>query len=401
MTNPYGFPPNSVSVVLGTRPEIVKLSQIIHLLGEAALVVHTGQHYDPNLSDVFFRDLGLANPDMFLKVGGVSRGQQIGAAVTSLDELLAETKPLAVLVQGDTNSVAAGAIAANARNVFLCHIEAGLRSRDWGMPEEHNRVITDHLSSLCCAPTETAVANLAAEGIIGDRVVLTGNTVVEAVNALLPADRSDILAKFGVQSGRFVLSTFHRPENVDDPEAYSSILSELAALPLPVLLPLHPRSVARAEAFGLGPLLEKLKVVEPVGYCNFLGLEAEAALMISDSGGIAEEVSVLKRPLVVVRNSTERPEVMGTFAVRVGAGPEISAAAHRLLDAGWEHLADIPTPYGDGSASHRSLEALAARLVSPPPGEKLGIEYEGADPRRGVGGGDELDAAGTVQGGEQ
>ena len=368
MTNQYGFPPKSIAVVLGTRPEIVKLSQIIHLLGDAAYVVHTGQHYDPNLSEVFFRDLGLPTPDTFLEVGGISRGQQIGSAIASLDELFAERKPRAVLVQGDTNSVTAGALAANARSVFLCHIEAGLRSHDWGMPEEHNRVVTDHLSNLCCAPTQTSVDNLAAEGIAGGRVALTGNTVVEAVGALLPTDRGEILARYGVESGRFILSTFHRPENVDDRDTYSKILNELASLPLPVVLPLHPRSVARAEEFGLGASLEQLKVVEPIGYRDFLGLEAEAALMISDSGGIAEEVSVLKRPLVVVRNSTERPEVMGTFAVRVAAGAGIGAEARRLLEIGWSDLEDIPSPYGDGSASQNSLEALAERLSFPPEG---------------------------------
>jgi UDP-N-acetylglucosamine 2-epimerase (non-hydrolysing) len=361
MSNDYGFAPKSVAVVLGTRPEIVKLSQIIRLLGDAAFIVHTGQHYDANLSEIFFNELGLPRPDVFLEVGGVSRGQQIGLAVTAIDALLAERHPRAVMVQGDTNSVAAGALAANAQGVLLCHIEAGLRSHDWGMPEEHNRVITDHLSGLCCAPTQVAVDNLAAEGIAGDRVVLTGNTVVEAVTTLLPKDRGEILARYEVEAGKYILSTFHRPENVDDPAVYARILTELASLPLPVVLPLHPRSVARAEAFGLGAQLSSIRVVEPIGYPDFLALQAEAALMISDSGGIAEEASVVKRPLVVVRKSTERPEVMGSFAELVQAGPEINLAATRLLDAGWDHLAQLPSPYGDGLASQRSLEALAAR----------------------------------------
>jgi UDP-N-acetylglucosamine 2-epimerase (non-hydrolysing) len=267
-----------------------------------------------------------------------------------------------VIVQGDTNSVAAGALASNSRGIFLCHIEAGLRSRDRRMPEEHNRVITDHLSDLCCAPTETAVANLAAEGIAGSRVALTGNTVVEAVTGLMPANRAEILDRYGVEAGGFVLATVHRPENVDDPDRYATILNELAGLPLPVILPLHPRSVARAESFGLGTLLEKLRVTEPIGYRDFLGLEAECALMVSDSGGIAEEASVMKRPLVVVRNSTERPEVMGTFAVLVQPGPSIGDEARRLLEEGWAHLADLPSPYGDGTASQKSLDALSGAL---------------------------------------
>lgn len=363
MSNRFHFQPKSVAVVLGTRPEIVKLAHIIRLLDDAALVVHTGQHYDPNLSEVFFTDLGLPRPDQFLEVGGSSRGEQIGSATSSLDRLFDEKKPKAVVVQGDTNSVAAGALAANARQIFLTHIEAGLRSRDRAMPEEHNRVITDHLSDLCCAPTQTAADNLAREGIDGERVTLTGNTVVEAVRGFLAEDRSQVLARYEVDPGRYVLTTFHRPENVDDPVRYATILEELAGLPLPVLLPLHPRSVVRAESFGLGSLLTKLKVVEPIGYRDFLALQAEAALMVSDSGGIAEEASVVKRPLVVVRNSTERPEVMGTFAVLVQPGPSIGIEARRLLQVGWQHLESIPSPYGDGSASERSLAALADRIV--------------------------------------
>ena len=362
MSNRYGFPPKSIAVVLGTRPEIVKLAHIIQLLEEAAFVVHTGQHYDPNLSEVFFRDLGLPPPDLFLEIGGAARGEQIGSATSSIDRFLSQHRPQAVVVQGDTNSVAAGALAANSRDIFLCHIEAGLRSRDRQMPEEHNRIITDHLSDLCCAPTETAVANLAAEGITENRVALTGNTVVEAVMGLMPSNRGEILERYDVEAGEFILATFHRPENVDDPDRYTAILNELANLPLPVILPLHPRSVARAESFGLGTLLEKLRITEPIGYRDFLGLEAESALMVSDSGGIAEEASVVKRPLVVVRNSTERPEVMGTFAVLVHPGPGIGEESRKMLEAGWSHLADIPSPYGTGSASQASLEALRNKL---------------------------------------
>jgi len=361
------LPPSSIAVVLGTRPEIVKLAHIIRILGPAARVIHTGQHYDPNLSASFFADLSLPEPDLFLEVGGASRGHQIGEATSLLDAHFSERRPLAVVVQGDTNAVAAGALAANAREIPLCHIEAGLRSYDRAMPEEHNRIVADHLADLCCAPTEVNVANLANEGISGERVVLTGNTVVEAVQGFLPPGlaRREILERYGVEAGRFVLSTFHRPENVDDRERFAAILEQLASLPLPVLLPLHPRSVRRADAFGLHGLLAKLSVVEPIGYRDFLALESECALMVSDSGGIAEEASVVKRPLVVVRNSTERPEVMGTFATRVSAGPAIGEAARRNLEEGWAALQDLPSPYGDGSASIKSVEALIAHLRGP------------------------------------
>jgi UDP-N-acetylglucosamine 2-epimerase (non-hydrolysing) len=232
------------------------------------------------------------------------------------------------------------------------------------MPEEHNLVITDHLSDLSCAPTEVSVDNLLREGIPQDRIALTGNTIVEAVQHLMPSpeERAQILDKYELTAGKYALSTFHRPENVDDKDRFAAILRELGALPIPVLLPLHPRSVATASAFGLDHLLAKIRVEKPIGYREFLALEAEAAVMVSDSGGIAEEASIVKRPVVVVRNSTERPEVMGTFATRVSAGPAIGIEARRMLEEGWAHLEDIPTPYGDGTASQKSLEALAARL---------------------------------------
>jgi UDP-N-acetylglucosamine 2-epimerase (non-hydrolysing) len=364
MTNDYGFAPKSILVVLGTRPEIVKLAGVIRLLGDAARVVHTGQHYDPNLSDSFFRELSLPEPDFFLGIGGATRGRQIGEALRLLDQHLATSPAAALLTQGDTNATVAGSLAANARETFLGHVEAGLRSRDRRMPEEHNRVIADHLSDLCLAPTPVAVDNLGAEGIPGERIVLTGNTVVEAVQQLLPApgERQEIAAAHGLAPGRYVVATFHRPENVDDGERFRIIVDELAALPLPVILPLHPRSVERAARFGLGPAMEKLVVTEPLGYREFLALEAEAAVIVSDSGGIAEEASVVKRPLVVVRNSTERPEVMGTFATRVTPGPAIGIEVGRCLEEGWDHLQALPSPYGDGSASRLTVEALANRL---------------------------------------
>ena len=352
-----------IMVVLGTRPEIVKLAHITRLLGSDASVVHTGQHYDPNLSDSFFEQLRMPEPDTYLEIGGLSRGRQIGNAVTALDELFSEERPSAVVVQGDTNTVLAAALAANATDVPIVHVEAGLRSRDRRMPEEHNRVVTDHLADLLLAPTETSRSNLLAEGIPDDRIVVTGNTVVEAVEELLPplAERRQLVASFGLESGSYVLSTFHRPENVDDPETLGTILSELAALPIPVLLPLHPRTVKRVESFGLRDVLAELRVVEPIGYREFLGLGAEAAFLVSDSGGVQEEVSVYKRPVLIVRRSTERPEVVGTFAERVEPGPKIGAVAMGWLDdlePLHRRLADLPSPYGDGSASQRSVDAI-------------------------------------------
>ena len=357
------LPDRSVAVVLGTRPEIVKLAGLVRLLGPAARVIYTGQHYDPALSGVFFDEFGMARPDIHVGIGAERRGTQIGRATEGLDALFAEDRPLAVVVQGDTNTVAAGALAANAAEIPLVHVEAGLRSFDRQMPEEHNRVIADHLADLCLAPTGLNRDNLLAERIDGDRVVVTGNTVIEAVERLLPArsERAANLERFGVRPGGFVLSTFHRPENVDDPENLRSILTELADLPAPVLLPLHPRTVGRVDQFGFGSLLDRLTVCDPIGYRDFLGLGAESAFLVSDSGGVQEEVSVYKRPVIVVRRSTERPEVEGTFAELVEPGPAIAAVATDWLDrldALHRHLATIPSPYGDASAPQRCVDAI-------------------------------------------
>jgi UDP-N-acetylglucosamine 2-epimerase (non-hydrolysing) len=358
----------SVLVVYGTRPEAVKLLGVVECLGAAGRTLHSGQHYSPDLAAEFEDAIGLRAPDRQLSVGGTTRGQQIGEAVIGIEAELRRAPTAAVVVQGDTNTALAGALAANAAAVPLVHVEAGLRSFDKAMPEEHNRVVVDHLSDLCCAPTTVSAQNLEREGISGDtRVAVTGNTVVEAVQRLAPGDddTEKALAERGVARDEFVLATFHRPENVDDPEVLAVILRELAALPLPVVLPLHPRTEQRARDAGLSDLLAQVRVERPAGYRPFLALMASCALVVSDSGGVQEESSVVKRPVVVVRRSTERPEVLGTFCELVAAGPRIGEVANSWLadlPAVHARLAAIETPYGDGRASQRTVEALA-RLV--------------------------------------
>jgi UDP-N-acetylglucosamine 2-epimerase (non-hydrolysing) len=356
----------SVAVVLGTRPEIIKLARIIELLGDRGRTIFSGQHFDAGLSSDFFGEFGLAPPDAALGVGGNSRAIQIADTVTGLEHAFLERRPAAVIVQGDTNTALGGALAANAAGVFLVHVEAGLRSYDRAMPEEHNRVVVDHLADLCLAPTETAAANLVGEGIGGDRVRVTGNTVIDMVVRLLPppAERAQLLAGLGLTRSRFLLSTFHRPENVDDAVRLEALLRQLGGLPMPVVLPLHPRTRARVRSFGLEPLLADITVVDPIGYRSFLSLAAESACLVSDSGGIQEEASFVKRPVVVVRRSTERPEVLGTFAQLVGVDG-IAAAARPLLDDPDEvhrRLAALPCPYGEGNASEASVGHIVAAL---------------------------------------
>lgn len=362
-----GLPVGSVAIVFGTRPEAIKLAPIVEALGPAACVVHTGQHYDANMGSNVLDDVGIRRPEVALGVGGSSRGRQIGDATSKLDAQFCLHRPAVVVVQGDTNATVAGALAANARDIPLVHVEAGLRSHDRRMPEEHNRVLVDHLADLCCAPTAVNAGHLVAEGIAAERIDVTGNTIVEAVAALVPDGnkRRQVLERFGLDDSEFVLATIHRPENVDDTGPLAAILRAFAELPVPVVLPLHPRTRARILAARLDRLLDHVHVTPPLGPVDFLALEAAAVLWISDSGGLQEEASVLKKPVLVVRRSTERPEVHGTFAELVPAGPAITERACAWLDDPRRRaqLADLPSPYGDGTASARIVTQIVRRFT--------------------------------------
>ncbi|WP_211244560.1 non-hydrolyzing UDP-N-acetylglucosamine 2-epimerase [Actinospica robiniae] len=360
----------SVAFVLGTRREIVKLAPLTGLFADAARVIHTGQHYDARLDEVFFTDCGMRRPDVTLGVGGMSRAGQVAAAVANLDTLFAAARPAAVVVQGDTNSALAGALAANAYGIPLVHVEAGLRSHDRRMPEENNRTLIDHVSDLLCAPTRGNVENLVAERLDPQLVELTGNTVVEALRQSLPGPeaRAKVLAEVGVQAGRYVLATIHRPENTDDPRVLGAIVAELEAIGAagrPVLFPVHPRTRAALTRVTGGRLAEGLSACDPLGYREFLALVAECALVVSDSGGIQEETTVLGRPLVLVRRSTERPEALADFACLAEPGPAISLAAFTLLadvESVHARLSVLPSPFGDGRASFRIRDAMFRRV---------------------------------------
>jgi UDP-N-acetylglucosamine 2-epimerase (non-hydrolysing) len=353
------------AIVAGTRPEIVKLAPLVQELGTEAEVVYTGQHYDESLAGSFFDTFGMPRPDDVVHIGGRTRGEQIGLGTASLSELWEATPPDAVVVQGDTNTALAGGLAANAVGIPLVHLEAGLRSFDRAMPEEHNRVLIDHLSDLLLAPTAQSAENLRAERI-STRIEVVGNTVVEAVQSIMPspAERHRILGDHGVNANGFILATIHRPENTDDPEVLADILGQLAklAVDVPVLFSMHPRTRARIDRFDLADLLHGMRVMEPLDYRSFLGMSAEAGLLVSDSGGVQEEVSVYKRPLVVVRRSTERPEVIGTFTRLVSPGEVYEAAQGWLrdLDAHHRHLATLPCPYGPGDAAVLSAKAIGS-----------------------------------------
>ncbi|MHA6760167.1 non-hydrolyzing UDP-N-acetylglucosamine 2-epimerase [Streptacidiphilus sp. PAMC 29251] len=362
------------AVVLGTRPELIKLAPVMRELTGRVRLLHTGQHYDSQLSGAFLEEYGLPEPERTFTVGGLPRTAQIAAAARELDTLFAEDPPQAVVVQGDTNATLSGALAANGRGIPLVHVEAGLRSFDRRMPEEHNRVLTDHLADLLCAATGANAANLRAEGIDPELIRVTGNTVVEAARAMLPGpeQRAAYLTQRGLRADDYILVTLHRPENTDDPDILATILTELDALVTPdrpVLLPLHPRTQAAAREHGLAPLLSRLTVTEPLGHEEFLSLLAQAALVVSDSGGVQEEVTVFKRPLIVVRRSTERPESMPDFARLVPPGPGIGAVARDWLadlPALHARLAALPCPYGDGGSGRRIAELVEDLIASGP-----------------------------------
>ena len=337
------------------------------MLGPAARLIHSGQHTDEELSGVFFAAARLPAPETLSGICGEPRHVQIGRMVEQFGALFTRRRPAAVVVQGDTNTASAAAQAGNYTGVPVVHVEAGLRSFDRGMPEEMNRCVIGVLADLHCARTKHAAANLRAGGVPASRIVLTGNTIVEATLRVIPDDATGhaIAADAGVEPGRYVLATIHRPENTDDPQRLQTILDELSKLGLPVLLPLHPRTRLAAQRHGLTAELERLRLISPADHQTFLGLARHARLIVSDSGGVQEECTVLKRPLIVVRNSTERPESIDAgFAHLVQPGPQIGDLGRRLIgDEGLsERLAGIPCPFGDGTASERIAERLQGYL---------------------------------------
>lgn len=368
MPVPHPFTADQVAIALGTRPEAIKLWGLVVRLGPAARLVHTGQHYDEDMWAGVIDELPGMDIDHHIGVGGMSRGEQIGSATAALTRHLLEHPARALVVQGDTNAALAGALAANGVGIPVVHLEAGLRSDDRAMPEEINRVLVDALADLCCAPTRANAARLGAEGVSPERVCVTGNTLAEAIERLLPepAARDATLASFGVAAGGYVLATLHRANNVDEPGCLRSLLEGLASLAreVPVLLPLHPRTQARASRFGLTPLLDDLRVLPPLAPRQFLSLEAEARLLLSDSGGVQEEAALLRRPLVVLRDTTERPELVSAGWCRLlGADPPRAVIARAWQDApSWLGLLSEKTPpYGATEASARVLAEIDRR----------------------------------------
>ena len=358
-----------VCFVVGARPNFVKTAPVVRALRAlepdlALLLVHTGQHYDPELSAVFLEELGLPVPDHFLGVGSGTHAEQTARALVGVESVLIEHRPALVVVAGDVNSTLAAALAAVKLEIAVAHVESGLRSFDPAMPEEHNRRLTDHVSSLLLAHSESAIANLVREGIDPARVHLVGNTMIDSLFEHVQAARErrpwDAL---GLAAGGYGLVTLHRPALVDDPDLLGATVDALAGLAraAPLVFPVHPRTLARLAETGLDATLSAagVLVTKPLGYLDFLGLEAEASFVLTDSGGIQEETSALGVRCFTLRDATERPVTvdLGTNTV-LGARPERIGEIPRLL--GRPRPRPEPIPLWDGRAGERAAAVLAA-----------------------------------------
>ena len=356
-----------IAVVLGTRPEIIKMAPVIRELAkrqENYFILHTGQHYSYNLDRVFFEQLRLPPAKYNLEVGSGSHAEQTGKTLVGVEKALQQESPDVVLVEGDTNSVFASTLAAVKLHIKVGHVEAGLRSYDRQMPEEINRILTDHCSDYLFAPTEKARVILRHEGIPDENISVTGNTIVDAVHQNLEEarKRGNTLSSLNLTPGQYFLITLHRQENVDNQVRFASILEGLdkmaAELRLPVLYPIHPRSRKRMSEFNLES--HHLTLLEPVDFLDFLQLESNARLILTDSGGVQEEACILGVPCVTLRDNTERPET-----VDVGANILAGASSDRVLECmklmlgkkrGWQN------PFGDGKAGARIVDILEEKI---------------------------------------
>lgn len=351
--------------VVGARPNFVKLAPVMRALaarGAAQRLVHTGQHHGARMSDVFFEDLALPAPDLDLGVGSGTHAAQTAQVMLAFERALLELpRPDWVLVPGDVNSTLAAALVAAKRGLRVAHLEAGLRSFDRGMPEELNRVLVDHLADLLLTPSADADENLRREGIPASRVARIGNVMIDSLVAALPAARArGVPEKLGLAAGGYGVVTLHRPSNVDDPAALAALLGALAevARELPLVFPVHPRTRPRLAAAGAVP--PALRLVEPLGYLDFLSLLASARLALTDSGGVQEETTALGVPCLTLRENTERPITIEEGTNRLaGTDPaRIVAAARAALAAA---AAPRRPDLWDGRAGERAAEALLAR----------------------------------------
>ncbi len=360
-----------VLLIAGARPNFMKVAPIYAEMKRrvsefAPMIVHTGQHYDAAMSDSFFEDLGMPKPDVHLGVGSGSHAVQTAKIMTEFEPVVLREKPDWVLVVGDVNSTIACALVCAKLGIKVAHVEAGLRSRDRSMPEEINRILTDSISDLLLTTSQDADVNLAAEGIPAEKIRFVGNVMIDSLlEHLKIAETSTVREDLGVREGEYGVVTLHRPSNVDDEAVFRGIYESLAEISekLPLIFPVHPRTRAKIEEFGFAGTIasSNIRLIEPLGYLDFMRLYSGARLVLTDSGGIQEETTVLGIPCLTLRENTERPVTieMGTN-ILVGTDPEkIKAAAFETLSTERSSNTKIP-PLWDGKAAVRICNELLA-----------------------------------------
>jgi len=355
--------------IVGARPNFMKIAPIVREMRRRAaefapLIVHTGQHYDEAMSDSFFRDLGIPAPDFHLEVGSHSHAVQTAKIMTAFEPVVLQEKPDWVLVVGDVNSTIACALVCAKLGVKVAHVEAGLRSRDRTMPEEINRLLTDAISDLLLTTSEDADENLRQEGVERDKIKFVGNVMIDSLFYNLEKSRtSKARANLGLEAKDYAVLTLHRPSNVDEKDIFGGLLNALIAIAekLPIIFPVHPRTRGNIEKFGFAARVAEsnIRLIEPLGYLDFMNLYSAARLVLTDSGGLQEETTALGIPCLTLRENTERPITieLGTNRL-VGTNPEkIKQAAFSILENSEKKAARIP-PLWDGHAAERICDAL-------------------------------------------
>jgi len=356
-----------ILTVVGARPQFVKAAALSPSLATRAaevaeVLVHTGQHFDDSMSDIFFREMRIPAPAYNLAIGGGTHGENTGRMIEAIEKVLLTERPDMVVVYGDTDSTLAAAVATSKLGILLAHVEAGLRSHRRAMPEEINRVVTDHVADVLYTPSAASNENLRREGIPADRIVEAGDVMFDVVKrfAALAAQRSPILAQLGVTPGIFHLLTLHRKENTDDKAVLQRILAGLAKSPMPIIFPMHPRTKKMLEAFGL-ELPTSVRPIEPLGYLDTLRLISTASLVITDSGGVQKEAYFVGQPCVTLRDETEWTELVDTGA-NVLAGSNSALIAELLGSDPWHPR--VTGLYGDGRAADAIATDLLARVAN-------------------------------------
>lgn len=349
-----------VLTVVGARPQFIKAAPVSRVLRQKVkeILVHTGQHYDQSMSEVFFEELQIPVPDYHLHVGSQSPGAQTGAMLNKLEEVLLKEKPDAVLVYGDTNSTLAGSLAAAKLHIPVAHVEAGLRSFNKNMPEEINRVLTDHVSTWLFCPTNAAIENLRAEGIVNG-VYRTGDVMLDTFlfNQKLASEKSTILKEYELEAGTYLLTTVHRAENTDDPQRLRNIVSVMNRLEVPTVFPVHPRTKKKMQEQGLVIENPKVKVLPPVSFLDMIQLEVHAYKILTDSGGVQKEAFFAKVPCITLRDETEWVET-----VEHGANCLVGTDLDKIMEAVQSFTVDfsqLPSIYGNGQAA----EEMAGYLL--------------------------------------